>query len=282
MKKIISIGLLFLSVTACDPKSDFSADESGTVVGTKEPLPDPASVVCDPFDSEHNGSSIYGVSGNLFYLRPEQPIYYSVNDYIGLGQPIDDLNLFMSRIYVPTRPFNRGFVTEAGETLRTSNGDTLYEYFAIRLRSQLILKNGQAPGRIQLAILSDDGAILSFGNNNGGYDEFINNDYTHPTKLKCATSALDIGATSRIPFQLDYFQGPRFHISLILMWRPWSDTENMNDPLCDYESNSEFFDSTQDPPVAGAAYNQLLARGWKTFETENFLLQEGVNPCGSP
>ncbi|MBX9765769.1 MAG: hypothetical protein K2X47_00735, partial [Bdellovibrionales bacterium] len=79
-----------------------------------------------------------------------------------------------------------------------------------------------------------------------------------------------------------YYQGPRFHISAILMWRPVLNASVAQDPLCGREGNNLFFN----PNVAGSpqkqAYKDLLARGWRPLSMGNFSVRSNsapYNPC---
>jgi hypothetical protein len=282
MKNIAAILLVALGVflTGCKADLDFKGTESGTNLGNDLPQPDPNSTICNPFDNDHqNGSSIYGLAGGLFYLTDDQPRYESVTDYVTSGHQLDDYVIYMSRLFVPTRPFDRGFVTQTGDTLKTPTGDTLYEWFALRLNSRIRLHTGDAEGNYQFAVLSDDGSIFTLGSPGATLD-VINNDGVTPTRMACSATAIPMTKNSKIPMRIDYFQGPRFHISMVLLWRPYPTNPNdVIDPLCGHASNEDYFDSTQNPPVEGPAYAALLSRGWKPLRMENFLIQDGVNPC---
>lgn len=284
-----------------------SGEDSGTtvdIVPTPDNVLDPSTYICDPLgaDAPNTLSSEQGIRGMLYYLRPDQPHYSTVEDYFSYGtfaQGIDsvtglatEIALYFNQLYIPTRPFDRGFTTLSGQTLQTETGDTLYEYFAVRHEGRLQL--GEKPaGLYQLAILSDDGATLKmdFGS---GMETVINNDGNHPTRMGCAVRSVNFSAESKIPYLLDYYQGPRYHISLVFMWRPWpmsaadptqpASLSEANDAFCGVQGNSFYFNSTQNPPAPTANYNALLARGWESIGAENYLLPEAAapNPCNEP
>lgn len=255
-----------------------SGSESGTSIDFS-PL-DPDSFSCSPLaDGDAGGlPSLYGIHGSLYYLNPDQPKYTSVLEYFEFGQNVSNLDLFLNQLFIPTRPFDRGFVTAGGTTIQTEQGNTLYEYFALKLRGRIVSAD-LPPGPYQLALLSDDGAILSmdFGN---GLEPVVDNDGQHPTRLACAPAAVDLSATP-IKYEVLYNQGPRYHIALTLMARPWPTDGNVTDSQCGKSGNDMYFDSTQDPPQPQAAYNDMLARGWFPLNPQHFLLPEDkvINPC---
>jgi hypothetical protein len=240
-------------------------------------LPPKDTTICDPFDSGGKFSDRHGILAELFYLEDTDPRYATVDQYISNGRPVESMIMYINRLFVPTRPFDRGFRTLGGDVLRLLNGDTLTEWFGIDMHTHLVLGPNDAPGNYQLAIISDDGAKLTFAQ--GG--ELIDNDGTHPTQMKCATQPVNFDTTSQHEVDIRYFQGPRTHISMILMWRPWPKNPSLvMDPQCDQVGNDYFFDSTQNPSVATQNYNDLLASGWKPMENSNFILPTGAsNPC---
>lgn len=244
-------------------------------------------VICDPFDDDLAGvGGRQGVEASLHYLRRGEPTYSSVSDYFVHGEPVNDVRLYFSQLNVPTRPFDRGFTTQAGDTIQTPEGDTLYEYFALKFKGNIQLSDSDRAGRYQLAILSDDGSILRMKPGQG-WETVVNNDGQHPTRMGCATEPVVMNHGNAVPFELDYYQGPRHHIALMLMWRPWpTDRGDVDDPLCGEQGNSLYFDSTKDPSVPQSAYKDLLARGWRVLQPDNFVLpgQVSKNPCfeGNP
>lgn len=294
--KVLLIWVFFLTTlfttTSCLLLPD-NGSEQDTVVDVQ---PDPADIDPDTYSCNQLGGETtplpreQGVRGALYYLDSTQPHYNRVADYFTYGtfaQGIDSLTglstnivLYFNQIFVPTRPFDRGFTTQSGHTLQTVEGNTLYEYFAIRHEGRLQL--GSKPeGLYQFAILSDDGSVLSmdFGS---GFQTIVNNDGNHPTRFGCATASVQMQSADQIPFILDYYQGPRYHIALILMWRPWS--ISAADPFCGVQGNSFYFNSTTNPPTPSANYNALLSRGWEPLQPENYLLPAAgqTNPCNEP
>lgn len=264
-----------LSLTACVAPE---GGQEGDTIGDTSPQFDPAFTVCNPFSDEETARN-RGIVAQLKYLTADQPRYSRAVDYIDYGTPID-VTIFFNRLFVPTRPWDRGFVTKDGTEILTENGDTLYEYFGLELQSELKLGLADSPGNYQMAILSDDGALLAL-ETESGLQTLVDNDGTHSTKMGCATEPLFLDSNSRIPINLKYYQGPRYHISLVVMWRPWPEDNNWQDPLCGASGNSKFFDSTQNPPQPKAPFHELLARGWRVLENDNYSLPQDIreNPC---
>lgn len=258
------------------------AEDQGTEVDIV-PTPDPNTYVCNPLgDGTGTDARDQGLKGELFYVPPGAPTYPIASDYIANAVKIEEIELFFNQLFIPTRPFDRGFVTQGGITLAAADGTTLYEYFAIRFQSQLKLAEGQAPGLYQLAILSDDGAVMTM---DSGALTVVDNDGWHSTRMGCATQPIQLNAGESLPFELNYFQGPRYHIAMTLMWRPWpANPGDVNDPLCGRAGNSFWFDSTQDPPAPTANYSTILSRGWQVVSPDNFKLPSTgeTNPCNEP
>lgn len=285
--KLVLLATLF-AVSGCLIESDTGTESGSTVVteptpGATLPLADPNRTICDPFKTNSPQARDRGLVGNLLYLTPEQPRYTNITDYMN-NAAIADVTLYLDRIFTPTRPFDRGFYTQSGNLVQTLDGNTLYEYFAVRVESQIQLAANENPGMYQLALLADDGAVLKIPDGNGGQKIIVNDDGTHPTKFACATEPVYLDHNTKIPAILEYYQGPRFHIALVAMWRPWpdgiTDTNPVNDAFCGRSGNALFFDSTKDPVVPKTPFYELLARNWKVLENENYYFPEQtVNPC---
>jgi hypothetical protein len=231
-------------------------------------------LVCDPFGGSTSNRN-QGLEAKLYSggaLRPSK-----ATDYPQLGWPLDARILF-TQLQVPTRPFDRGFQTTEGQTLKDANGQTLYEWFGLHLRTDLTLPTNLHADHYQLALLSDDGSLLK-AELEGQQTILIDNDQTHPTRLKVANRPVALSQNARIPLELHYFQGPRYHIALTLLWRPWR--EEGAEPLNGASGNDLWFDSTKNPPEPQSSYRQLLSRGWEPVPSAAFLLPNGAaaNPC---
>ncbi|MBK9322053.1 MAG: hypothetical protein IPM97_03675 [Bdellovibrionaceae bacterium] len=236
-------------------------------------------IVCDPFEGGNNTQVMtQGVLGRLFYKTASMPIFHIVDDYINFAKQ-SDKTLFFSDINVPTRMFSEGFSTQTTGLLKDDSGNKLIEYFGIKFESSLQLSEDDEEGVYELALLSDDGTRLKIKDPiDDTWKEIINNDGDHPTKMGCASRTIQMTKRTSLPMELVYYQGPRFHISNVLIWR--KTTEAGKDSLCGHSGNEYFFDpNNQSIPLQ--PYKDLLARGWKPLSTGNFWINNttSYNPC---
>lgn len=233
-------------------------------------------LVCDPWGNEVEDPSL-GISAELFYLTPDQPHYDNVEDYIANGTSPDTF-MFFSGLNLPTRKFDLGFPLATGDVVKNSDGDPLYEYFALRLTSVLKLGPEDEPGEYEFALLSDDGAVWNMQQGEESIT-LVDNDGTHPTRMGCSTITLNLDHNSEILTQIKYYQGPRYHIALVPLWRKVDGTRE-SEPLCGQQGNRKFFDYDNDSEPQ-QAYLDLMDRGWKTLEPQNFglPLTSLFNPC---
>ncbi len=275
----------------CEGSSPEVVQEGGTSVIFDRFLvdpDDPDATVCDPFAGGTNYGGVgsaYGILGSLNFLPTGTAPYTSARDYARFGTPAG-LSLFFSELNVPTRAWNLGFTTRSGQTLLTPQGNTLYEYFSIHLDSELVLGANDRPGRYQLALLSDDGSILDV-NTGSGMSTLINNDGDTSTRMACAMQPVTLTDGQSVPIHLDYYQGPRFHIALQVLWREWPENDPGFNPVdieCGKRGNDYFFNSNVTPSAPKAPFTGLLARGWKVLGPENYILPRDVreNPCHDP
>jgi hypothetical protein len=283
---LISSLLFFLS--ACLEEVTVVTEGGSTAVLDPDLDPESEEVlrrrICDPFGTDSPQQRTKGLHGSLYYLTDDQPRYTSVESYIQNGKRVD-ADIYLDRLFVKTRPFDRGFTTQAGTQVEFAE-QKLYEYFAIDVDSQLQLGADETAGYYQLALLSDDGALLKTFADNGSEITLVNNNGTHPTKMACSSVPVYLDHNTRIPIKIQYYQGPRFHISLVAMWRPWPADGSgvpVQDPLCGQSGNNLFFNPNTNPIQAKTAFYELLERNWKVLENENFeFTEQENNPCVVP
>jgi hypothetical protein len=227
-------------------------------------------LVCNPMGDEGAGAQ-NGLKAKLFYRKTGQARFYNVMDYINQGAASEQF-LFYSSVNIPTRLFSKGFPTETGGKVKTDAGADLVEYFALQFKSNLRLDPAiDQEGVYQLAILSDDGAILNQLNTDGTKSILINSDGDHPTRTGCAVKTLDLKYGDSIPIELNYYQGPRTEIAAVMMWRKVASISVANDTSCGMQGQRTFFDYLNEskPQVA---YTDLLARGWKPIAPTNYRI----------
>lgn len=234
-------------------------------------------LVCDPLDQGPSPGPNDGLIASLHYRKAGQERFYDVMSYIELGQKSSQ-TLFFTTLNVPTRLFQLGFPTETGASVENDNGEVLNEYFALKLNSILKLAPDDEGGTYELALLSDDGALFKIRDNDGVYQVVVDNDGDHPTRLGCGQT-IDMHRESELAVEIDYYQGPRYHISLIPMWRKVT-ASTQPEPLCGKLGNSLYFDYNNNSQPQ-SAYNALLSRGWKPIAAANWHLPAfaDFNPC---
>lgn len=254
--------------------------------------------------------------------RPRTALSY-VDELLGFSIATD-VTLFFNKLFIGTRYFDRGFATQDGQVITNAAGNTLYEWFGVEFQTQLKLFDSDAnlleispgltpqdypagyfEGDYQLAVLSDDGAMVYLESSDGSIDlnnPLIDNDGEHATKLGCAQRPVRLMRGEKIPIRIHYYQGPRHHISLVLMWRKWpannnwaysqtDQTNGANRNLCgpgvNFSSNSFYFTpgNVNEPAATPTAnFQEMLANGWQVLETQNYSLPGPIvsNPCTPP
>jgi hypothetical protein len=239
---------------------------------------DPDNLICEPFGTDVSTDADYGIKGQIKYLLDSQDRYTSVLDYIAKGHDLGK-ELYLSNIYVPTQSFDLGFKTASGLVIKRSDGEPLKEWFSLHLQSALTLDTGELEGDYQLAVLSDDGAIVQV-DTGSGYTNLINNDGAHATMMGCAPTKIHLKQGQPIPIKIDYYQGPRTEIALALMWRPFpSNPTQVQEKWCGYYGQSLYWDWSVTPSAPQPAYLEIEAKGWKKLNWRNFKMLSGKNKC---
>jgi len=238
-------------------------------------------IVCDPFD---DGGGVgtedlsQGLHAKLWYLDSSQPRYNKVSDLISKGHGSGQ-DLFFSEVNVPTRLFTAGFPKETGGVIQTDEGQDLIEYFAMEFDGGLRLGPDDEEGTYELALLSDDGAIMSVAEgDDGSYRVVVDNDGDHPTRMGCGET-LTFTNDTQYKVNFKYYQGPRYHIAMIPMWRKVTSATKA-EPNCGLTGNETYFDYNNNSKPK-KAYNDMLARGWRPLTKDNFIIPRniGYNPC---
>jgi hypothetical protein len=236
--------------------------------------------VCDPMGGDNDPRSNAGLKADLYWLPSGANAATSASDLISRGTKSSQ-NLFFTQLNVPTRLFNTGFTSDSGAPVKNDSGDTLIENFAMRFSSVLRLAPSQDEGLYELAVLSDDGTVLRLRDDDGVYKPVVDSDGDHPTRMGCSTQAISMTHETEKMLQLDYYQGPRYHIALVVMMRKLDAGQQPGkDALCGMTSNEAWFDYNHGS-APQKAYNDLLARGWQVLTADNYAIPNSAffNPC---
>lgn len=223
-------------------------------------------LICDPFSATTTCSS--NVKAQIYRLDESQRTLHGtegLDTYFTYGTRLD-AQVYLDRLFIPTVPFTTGFPASTGATLADENGDVLIEYFAMKLTTNLTLPSNAAAGTYQIALLSDDGTRLTLSQTG---ERLIDNDGSHPTTLGCATRTIDLQPGEKLPIAIDYYQGPRMHIALTLMWRKVTPSTTLSEPLCSQGGNDFYFGPNYDDYSNAYGFGQLTERGWTPVPAAN-------------
>lgn len=241
-------------------------------------------IVCDPLNGGQVTQKFYtnGIKAELYYKSAGMPRWYTAGQYVASGTKSSQ-NIFLSDMNVPTRLFTEGFSTTQGQVLKDDQNNKLIEYFGLKMSTNIALSANDDEGDYELATLSDDGAVLKIksGNVSTPDEILIQNDGDHPTRMGCANQTVRLAKNTLLPIEMTYYQGPRYHIANVLMFRK-SATAGQ-DPSCGATGNELFFDYNNFSQPQ-RAFTDLIARGWKVLMPENFRISvDGAtyNPCVS-
>lgn len=254
---------------------------TAVAAGLVEAPPQPEKRVCQPFTSPdakpYAKKTTLGVMGELYYATSGT----SFSNFADLKSKSkkSDMKLYFDRLFVPTVAFSRGFVSESGTPL-TADGKVLLEYFGVSMKGQFQVAAQEDAGIYQIAVISDDGSNLRvLDSKTNKMVTVINNDGNHATKMGCTTQTIALAPGDKIPFELDYYQGPRYHIAMALIWRKILPGTNMNDTLCGQTGSGTFWNADKTPSAA-TGWAELQKRGWKPIEASELVMPEKqVNPC---
>jgi hypothetical protein len=144
-------------------------------------------------------------------------------------------NIYTTRLNVPARQFWQGFPGVTGR----------FEWFAIDYTARFWI---ETPGRYSFRLLSDDGSALYIDER-----RIIDNDCIHAPMTVDGSVSLEGGIHE---MRVSYFQGPRYHVALVLevrvpggQWRIF-DTQDFKPPAnpADWKfPNSANLDVPMDP-----------------------------------
>lgn len=235
--------------------------------------------VCDPFGGVSSNTLDQGIKASLHYRISGMPRMYSSLDYVSFARKSEQ-KLFFADINVPTRKFENGFSTQANDVLKDDENNRLIEYFGVKFETIFKLSANDEEGDYEFALLSDDGVTLKSitgTKENPVITDIIKSEGDHPTKMGCASKSIRMTYDTALPLELTYYQGPRYHISNVMLMRK-ADVAGQ-DVECGKGGNNYFFNENDSQPKQ--AYKDLIARGWKVVPKENFFIPkaESYNPC---
>jgi|GEM_PF-5835972 hypothetical protein len=260
-------------------------------------------VVCDPLDEQAGTvggdvNSNFGLEGDLFEgignVRSFSDMIDPVSKTAIAGQSVlMDAQINMSQLNIPTRAFDTGFVLGKDNYVEGSRGQMLTENFGMVLRTRFQLADLEE-GHYEFALISDDGSALRIRNPDEllkeDYDITLTEmDYNTSTRMSCSNQVVKLTKEDKIPMEITYFQGPRYHIALMLLMRKVEGPENPegftqanpnHDVECGMSGNSRYFDSNNDSSPQ-SAFEGLIDRGWFIPGSSHYLLPSvaDVNYC---
>ncbi len=268
-------GFKNLSVQLGTSNVDAASLKYSTYDVNKNPL---NKTVCDPFGGGGTVNPESGIMASLYYIGAGGTQYHSAQDYVDKAV-MSRQRLFFTDINVPTRMFSEGFASQTSQVVNDDLGEKLIEWFGIKFETSLRISADMAEGDYELASLGDDGVIVK-AKIDGVWKAIINNDGDHPTKMGCSANLLHMTRDSLIPLELTYYQGPRYHISNVLMWKKSDASQAGKDAQCNQSGNNYFFDPNNNSKQL-QPYKDLLARGWSPIGSGNYFIpmEASYNPC---
>lgn len=281
--KLLLLGMASSVLVSCGKKNGFenlSVDIASTDKETASKynvnLYKMNETVCDPWGGEEPPQPEKGIKASLHYKGAGGERYYTAREYIDKATKSSQ-TLFFTDLNVPTRMFHQGFATQTSDVVKDDAGEKLIEFFGMKFETVIKLRPDQAEGNYEIALLADDGVVLK-GLVNGQIRTIVNSDGDHPTRMGCSVATINMTYDTALPVELVYYQGPRYHIANVMMWRKSEDAGK--DPLCGATGNHLFFNPDQDSKPL-QAYKDLEARGWEPISADNFHVPSDAsyNPC---
>ena len=158
-----------------------------------------------------------GLAGQIYNIKPESK---KLPDFKKL-KPVG--TIYTYSLNITPREFTEGF-PGVGELL---------EWFAIDYTGRFYIDQ---PGEYHFLLTSDDGAKLWIDNK-----EVIDNNGLHAPEAKAGRAKLSAGVHT---MHVTYFQGPRFHVALVLEVKPPGGEKKVFD-MREFKPPAEYFESTE-------------------------------------
>jgi hypothetical protein len=180
----------------------------------------------------------------------------NVNRYLAEGYEHPE-KVYFSNFNVPQRAFDDGFNFGASDYLKDRNGSKLIEWFAIKARGYITLPENESAGYFHIVTMSDDGIKVNVGG-----DQLINDPGVHSPLIKCSYKVVELKKGDLKSFNLEYFQGPRFHIALMTFIKRIDNPAQFSQP-------SSCNQATPD-------YSRLIDDGYKVITPAYFVLPDDI------
>lgn len=201
------------TISVTDPISAPKAEEEKTLCAD----PSDTSLICNPLGGDDDPAGDYEAPdttknklGLIASIYEGDKSFVNLDKYItsGIKHPVD---LYFSNFNVPTRSFDQGFGSDDA-FLKSVKDEKLIEWFSIHARGFLLLPQAEESGFFHVVTQSDDGIRIKVGG-----EVILENDNTHAPTIDCASKVIELKKGEKKAFELQYFQGPRYHIALVTM-----------------------------------------------------------------
>lgn len=243
-----------------------------SALGTKEVVSEKSGLKCELRYLNNNNTFTTTQKNNLLsvkYFEDNLEYFSKVNETI-----------YLNDVNVPTRMFTSGFAKPNGDLLKDNQGNTLIEYFALKMEAVLKLSASDEEGSYLLSTISDDGTVVQIKENNV-WRTLITNDGAHSTRMGCASEPIRLTRNSEVPIRIFYNQGPRTEIANVLVWKKVDNiSSNTHLQYCGMASSSDFWNPNLTSNNEGDWIKAVYNLGWSIVKPQNFTLpNDEVNPC---
>lgn len=258
--------------------------EDELLVTDEIPFESEDKISCSPLsevsqDQNQGSELLKGLVGNVRILKTSHAKSEKKNDLLSYLSPeFSELLphvIYMDQVDVAPRHFEMGFSTKNGDYIRNAKNEKIVEWFNVNLETVLKIQLPQEEGFYEFVALSDDGIILNIEDLNEGviYKNFLYAPNTQAPKVICYNgpekekrSLIYLKNGQDYKLGINYFQGPRTEIALMLFWK------KIENPL--KYKRSKYCMSTQ------RDYNVLIKDGFVIVPQKFFHLPAGkVNHC---
>ena len=203
----LRVGTHSFHVVAVDNNGDTSKKSHSWNVNTVE-------IICNPFKNSQCSTSSNGLAGYIYYLNSSQTKYNKKLDgYLKHGTRIPTL-IHLNQVNTPFLYFEDGFQTNDGTLIKDLNGDTLYEWFSLRVSGFIMPNNGSKSKSYEFAMVSDDGMRVILDGKT-----ILQDDSLHSPRWRCTSQPYVFAPSENKSIEIHYFQGPRFHLAMALLYR---------------------------------------------------------------